>query len=745
MRLQPKASRRLLALVMCALLLAPALAACTSMGDLGFADPVQPRLANNEPARRGPVINEAAFNRGAIRATLAPYAGYVGKIRVSYAGDRSQVQNDLNELGTVAPQDFDPNAVVTVDFTDASLNYILDQLLRGALGVNFVAPNNLPAHIDFHLDAPLPKSRVIQVVRDLLSRNGFVMRLIDGVYQIGSADAIIALEANSAQGRTGDDITQVVDLGAGNAAKVVALAQQLLPQNVTVMVSSASNKIVVKANPNDMPSIRQMLQSLSNLATDDEQVAIIPLHRSAPEAVATQLTQFYSGLLTDGTERVAVIPLQDQQAVLVGASSAPLMRGVQQLALQMDRSDTDASALRVIALTHRKAADLVPQLSQLFGASTGPQAVAATSSMPIQATTGVASRLSIPSGITPMTTPLGGDNNEGNSLSVPPPLSVAPGAQSGGANAAGLPANQATATAAPATPIPPDSAPKIVADESTNSILVYSTYAIYKRMRDVVQTLDVAEAQVVIEATVLEVDLNNELQNGVEFFLQSHGISIGSGVPSGSSSPSAGGMFGVSANIGDVSADLVMSALRQVTKLRVVSSPYLTVIDGQPARLVIGDQIPFATSTQTSSNTGGTTITRNVQILDTGVVLQITPTIHANNSVDLNIVQSVSTPKGENGADLTPTVSTRDISSQILAQSGRTVLLGGMIQDRTSANKTGVPGIGDLPVIGNLFSQQDHTSERTELLVLITPRVVRNSSGIENITRQLQQAAAHRY
>jgi general secretion pathway protein D len=169
------------------------------------------------------------------------------------------------------------------------------------------------------------------------------------------------------------------------------------------------------------------------------------------------------------------------------------------------------------------------------------------------------------------------------------------------------------------------------------------------------------------------------------------------------------------------------------------------VIDGQPARLVIGDQIPFATSTQTSSNTGGTTITRNVQILDTGVVLQITPRIHANNSVDLNIVQSVSTPKGDNGADMTPTVSTRDISSQILGQSGRTILLGGMIQDRMSANRTGIPGMGDLPVIGNLFSQQDHGGERTELLVLITPRVVRNSSEIENITRQLQDAVAHRY
>ena len=243
----------------------------------------------------------------------------------------------------------------------------------------------------------------------------------------------------------------------------------------------------------------------------------------------------------------------------------------------------------------------------------------------------------------------------------------------------------------------------------------------------------------IIEATVLEIKLNDRLETGVQFFLQSKGIVVGSGIPSGSQSPDIGGVLGVSTSIGSVTVDAVVKALRGVTAVKVVSSPYLTVIDGETARLMVGDQIPFVSTSQTSNNSGSVTVTQNVDILDTGVVLEITPRIHANNSVDLNIVQSVSSPAAQLGSEgLTPTIATRDIASRILAQSGRTLLLGGLIQDRVEKGEKGVPGVSRVPVVGKLFKQNTASAQRTELLVLITPRVVRSSSEIEGITRLLQ-------
>src|SRR5690606_24852415 len=116
-----------------------------------------------------------------------------------------------------------------------------------------------------------------------------------------------------------------------------------------------------------------------------------------------------------------------------------------------------------------------------------------------------------------------------------------------------------------------------------------------------------------------------------------------------------------------------LKTLRTLANTRIVSSPYLTVLDGEPARLVIGDQVPFAVTNQSTIVDGKTTTTSQTQILDTGIVLQITPRIHANNSVSLEILQSVSnvSDSGIKG-DYRPTISTRDITSRILAQSGRT-------------------------------------------------------------------------
>lgn len=711
-------------------------AGCSTTTDVldEFNTDVTPRLQNNEPARKGATINDAAFNKTAARVTTAPYAGYVGPLRVNYTADRNEISQDLNALGDAVAPGFDPNEMVTIDFNNASLAYILKQLLGGALGVNYVAPDKMPGGINFRTETPIPKSRVLQVVRDLLARNSLAMKLTNGIYQIGTEGELAAIESGSAAGRTGEEVTRVVKLERGNAAQVIELARQILPINVSVMVASSSDSVVVRANPSDFASVQQLLKTLAQLAVGKDKVAIIPLSRSAPDAVATQLSQIYAPSLRGGEAEVTVIPLQSQQAVLVRTSDASMMRGIQALASQLDRSVSDVSDLRVIPLSFARATDIAPQLSEIFGSTTVPQQVEAEAPKPASATTGVRSRLRPPGGNTPT------DNEDGTGLSVPGPA-LQPDAPQQKQNARpdqetnGKPAEPAQAATAPPQP----GETRIVANPRTNTIIVYSTYSVYKRMRELVETLDVAQAQVVIEATVIEVELNDRLETGVQFFLRSHGIMVGSGIPDGSDEPASGGVLGFSGNVGSVSVDAVIKALRAVTALKVISSPYLTVVDRETARLVIGDQIPFASSSQTSNNAGNVTVTTNVKILDTGVVLEITPQINADNSVNLNVVQSVSSPK-ETTSDkgMTPTIATRDISSRILARSGRTVLLGGLIQDRLTKDRTGVPRAAEIPVLGGLFRQDRARAARTELVVLITPRVVRNSSEIESITRALQ-------
>src|SRR5690606_12252252 len=414
-----------------------------------------------------------------------------------------------------------------------------------------------------------------------------------GVYHIGPAEVIEAMAANVARGGSGTDGTKVVRLPRGNAQQVAALASQLLTSGVQVIPSSAPDSLIIKANASDFGSAERMLQALSEAAVGYDEVAILPLSRSAPEAVASQLKEFYAPTLRQDQERVTVVPLQNQQAILVGTSHPSLMRSLVQLVAQLDRTAADQSDLRVIPLTHLRPSQISQQLADVFGADTASfkrdDVEGGARGM-----TGVRSRLKIPDPIRPAAAPAGETAAAETTPNSPMP-----------------------APAAGTASLPSDI--RIVADDRTNSLLVYSSYSVFKRMREVVQLLDVAQAQVIIEATVVEVQLTDQIQSGVEFLLKYSGLSFGTGNMQQSQ------LFNAATDIGPVNVQAALKALRAVTNLRVVSSPYLTVLDGEAARLVIGDQVPFAVSSQSTIVDGRTTTTSNTEILDTGIVLQITP------------------------------------------------------------------------------------------------------------------------
>jgi general secretion pathway protein D len=255
-----------------------------------------------------------------------------------------------------------------------------------------------------------------------------------------------------------------------------------------------------------------------------------------------------------------------------------------------------------------------------------------------------------------------------------------------------------------------------------------------------VTVLDVPQPQVVIEATVAEVVLTDKLDRGVEAFLSAKGIldanSSTTGVPP---TPIGGGFAHATLGIDGAKVDIFIHALQNVTQVKTLSTPYLTVLDGKTARLVIGDQIPFNATTSTSNSTAGAIVTQQIQIQDTGIVLEVTPKIRADNTAILHIEQSVSNVNTTaNTGNLTPTISTRSLKSDVVVRSGTTILLGGLIQDGSQQTGTAVPVASKIPYLGELFQQKVDEADRRELILLLTPRVIRHSMQLENITRQLR-------
>lgn len=279
---------------------------------------------------------------------------------------------------------------------------------------------------------------------------------------------------------------------------------------------------------------------------------------------------------------------------------------------------------------------------------------------------------------------------------------------------------------------------RVIADESNNALVILASEKQHRLIRRALRDLDVPPLQVLIEATIAEVTLNNELRFGLQWFFNSRNSEFTlSNFTTGAVSPVFPGFSYVLDNSNDVR--LVLDALEGVTDVRVVSSPQLMVLNNQTAFLQVGDQVPVATRSAQSTIDPAAPIVSTIEFKDTGVILQVTPRVNAGGLVILDIEQEVSSVvrTTTSGID-SPTIQRRRIASTIAVHSGETIALGGLIQESVQTTTNGIPYISRIPLIGNLFKTTKKTNVRTELLILITPRVVANFEEARLVTQELR-------
>jgi general secretion pathway protein D len=296
---------------------------------------------------------------------------------------------------------------------------------------------------------------------------------------------------------------------------------------------------------------------------------------------------------------------------------------------------------------------------------------------------------------------------------------------------------------------------RIVADARNNALLVYATGDEYRMIEAALKKLDIVPLQVLIEATIAEVTLNDSLKYGLEWFFDIGNSTItfntsGTGTSTPTPTPNLilSQFPGFSYVFASDDVKVVLNALAQITDVKVISSPQLMVLDNEPARLQVGDQVPVAVRTSVSTDVTTTApIVSEIQYRDTGVILDIIPRVNASGLVVLDIIQEVSdvvvtvvnADTTTAAQAQTPTISQRRIASTVAINSGETVALGGLIRDSATNSVTGVPLLSEIPLLGNLFKTTTDTTRRTELLVLLTPRVVRDRHDARAVTDELRQ------
>ena len=289
----------------------------------------------------------------------------------------------------------------------------------------------------------------------------------------------------------------------------------------------------------------------------------------------------------------------------------------------------------------------------------------------------------------------------------------------------------------------------IIPDLLNNALIIRATDQEYREIVELVERMDVMPPQVLIEATIAEVRLIDGLNFGVRWFFENQS---GDGLSEFGFSDADDGAVGPSYpgfNYAFTGTDLTatLSALNSITDVTVLSAPSIMVQNNQTAHLQVGDEVPIVTQTATSVADGNAPIVSAVELRETGVILQVTPRINASGLVVLDVNQEVSSvrPTTTSGID-SPTIQKLEFTSTVAVRSSNTIALGGLIRETRSDNEAGIPGLGRIPVVGNAFRSRELSSERSELVIFLTPRIISTdddaAEALMHVRRELEALEA---
>jgi len=279
---------------------------------------------------------------------------------------------------------------------------------------------------------------------------------------------------------------------------------------------------------------------------------------------------------------------------------------------------------------------------------------------------------------------------------------------------------------------------RIVADDTKNAVIVWGNDTEQENLARLIASLDSTPVQVLLESTIAEVSLNDELEFGLRWFFENNDNSaIFSNASDGAVAPN---FPGLSLLFNGATPTAAINALNSITDVNVVSSPSLLVLDNQEAELQIGDQVPIATQQVRDTGNVSAPVVNTISFRDTGIILGVKPRVSSSGQVILEIEQEVSSVSNTTTSGIdSPTIAQRRIKTSVIVSDGQTIALGGLIQESNNRTNTQVPGASDVPILGALFRDRSDTVAKTELLILITPRVIRNGQESRTVTEELRQ------
>ena len=566
---------------------------------------------------------------------------------------------------------------LSVELTKVDIKQAIKIILGDILKLNYVLHPNVRGLVTLRTVRPITKTQMLGLLDAVLEAHGLMAVHGDGIVQIIPSSSKKDAKVTHLLKQTKDGFgVEVIPLTNIPTGKMLKLLAPVVEKDDVIDLPGINNLLLISGIKKQRITIKKLIELLDVDAMASQYVAIVSLRNTRPDVMISELEQILS---PRGNGLVRFTPIKRLNALMAITPNQKLIETVNLWIARLDKTkDADERRLFVYFVKHSDATALTETLKGVFASSA-------------QHRRGILQ-----------------DNNV---------------------------KNKDTKSVGSQTTLHPN----FNSDHASNSILIWATGREYELISEVLNKVDISPLQVLIEGTVLEVTLQDNLRYGLKYLIESGNFrslfTQSNAAIASSILPGFGVTFG-----GQNTTKLVIDALSEITDVRVVSSPQLLVMDGGTARLHVGDQVPIITRTSSSTATDDNRITNEIEYRDTGVTLDITPKVKSSGTVTLNISQTVSDVVRTSSSEInSPTIQQRQVTSTASLQSGTTALLAGLIREVATDIKSGIPLLHKLPVLGHFFGTTGEQKQRTELVVLISPKVIKSRDESEKITEDILQ------
>ena len=676
-------------------------------------------------------------------------------------GTRQIIRGTQRFVKTPAPTAATPRAAegdIVFNFANQPIEAVVNSILGDMLHESYTIAQGVKGEVSFSTSRPVNPQQALSILETLLSWTDNAMIRQGNRYVILPASQAIAgklvPEMAVAQPSAGLS-ARLFPLRYISATEMQKLLKPFARENAFLLVDPARNVLSLAGTAEELANYQQTIDTFDVDWLKGMSVGVFGLQRASVSELMPELQKLFgpdSGMPLAGMVRF--LPIERTNSVVAFSSQPEYLNEVGTWIRTIDEGGGNEPQLYVYDVRNMKATDLAKYLKQIYGTGAVQEESAAkvapglrTRSMS-SLTGGTSGGLGSGSGLSG-SAGLSSNGQGGMSQSGTQNTATSDDEQEQDADTGSDSGSDDSSTSGAATSGNGqkglDSTTRISAQKSSNQLLVRTLPAQWKEIEAAIKRLDNAPLQVQIETRILEVKLTGELDQGVQWYLgRLAGNSTSTTVANtvGSQGALGGGGAGLGStdslfySFVSTNLQVAIHALETNGRTQVLSAPSLVVMNNESAQIQVGDNIPIS---QTTVNTGTSDTTlSSVEYLQTGVILNVVPRINPGGLVYMDIQQQVSDADDTVTVNGNPRISTRSVSTQVAAQSGQTVLLGGLIKDN-SESVSAVPYLGRVPGLGWLFGNRSKSKDRTELLVLITPRVINSSSQARQVTDDYRQ------